>query len=181
MSHSLSLFARLKLAAAELRSTKSLVGASMMAALNLVLNQFTIMVSQMLEIGFAFLATAAAAYLYGPWLAGLMGIVTDTVGYFLRPNGPYFPFWALNEFLLGFLYGCFFYKRPVTLARTAAAYGTAMVIINLGLSPLWLHMMYGNALVITGARLIKNLVMFPLNTALLYAVLRALQARRRAL
>ena len=36
----------------------------------------------MLEIGFAFLATAAAAYLYGPWLAGLMGIVTDHGGLF---------------------------------------------------------------------------------------------------
>ncbi len=179
MSESLSLFARLKTAAKEARSMRSLVGTSMMAAMNLVLNQLTIMVSQFLEIGFAFLATAAAAYLYGPWLAGLAGIVTDTLGYFLRPNGPYFPFWAINEFLLGFIYGCYFYKRDVTLARTFAACLTVTLAVNLCLSPLWLHMMYGNALAITGIRLIKNIIKLPVDTALLYVLLKTLENLRR--
>ena len=86
--------------------TASLAGAAMLAALSLVLNQFTIAVSQFLEIGFSFLAAGTCAFLYGPWLAGLMGIVTDVAGYFLRPNGGFFPGFTLNEFLLGFLYGC---------------------------------------------------------------------------
>ena len=66
-----------------------------------------------------------------------------------------------------FCTGAFSISGPSRWRARRRAYGTAMVVINLGLSPLWLHMMYGNALVITGARLIKNLVMFPLNTALL--------------
>ena len=68
---------RLSDAAREVRRTASLAGAAMLAALSLVLNQFTIAVSQFLEIGFSFLAAGTCAFLYGPWLAGLMGIVTD--------------------------------------------------------------------------------------------------------
>ena len=173
--------ARLKDAAGEVRRVKSLVGTAMMAALNLVLNQFTIAVSQFLEIGFAFLATAVAGYLYGPVLAGLMGIVTDTLGWFLRPNGAYMPFWAINEFLLGFIYGCFFYKKKVTLPRTLAACLCSAALINLCLTPLWLHLQYGNAFVLTSVRLIKNIIKLPLDTALLYALLKMVEQRRKNL
>ena len=112
---------RLSDAAREVRRTASLAGAAMLAALSLVLNQFTIAVSQFLEIGFSFLAAGTCAFLYGPWLAGLMSIVTDVAGYFLRPNGGFFPGFTLNEFLLGFLYGCWLYKKPVSLWRTFCA------------------------------------------------------------
>ena len=153
-----SLAGRLRAGLEEIHRLSSMVGTAMLAALHLVLNQFTFAVSQFLEIGFTFLATASAAYLYGPWLAGLMGIVADTLGYFLRPNGTYFPGWTLNEFLLGFLYGCWLYKKPVTLWRTFAACLSAVLLINLCLTPLWLHLVYGNAFVITGLRLVKNLI-----------------------
>ena len=62
----ITLIPRLKEALGEVRRVRSIAGTAMLAALNLVLNQFTIMASQMLEIGFAFLTAASAAYLYGP-------------------------------------------------------------------------------------------------------------------
>ena len=176
-----TVFIRFRQALAELRSTKSLAGTALLSAINIVLNQFTIMVSQLLEIGFAFLATACCAYLYGPWLAGLAGLVTDTIGYFLRPNGPYFPFFAINELLLGFIFGCFFYKKPVSLKRTFLACLTVVLVINLFLTPVWLNLMYGNASLISGLRLVKNVLKLPLDTFLLYTVLKALQARRSQL
>ena len=168
-----SLAGRLRAGLEEVHRLSSMVGTAMLAALHLVLNQFTFAVSQFLEIGFTFLATASAAYLYGPWLAGLMGIVADTLGYFLRPNGTYFPGWTLNEFLLGFLYGCWLYKKPVTLWRTFAACLSAVLLINLCLTPLWLHLVYGNAFVITGLRLVKNLIKLPIDTLLLSRTPRA--------
>ncbi len=172
-------FARMRDAAREVRRTASLAGAAMLAAVSLVLNQLVIPVSQMLEIGFAFLAAGACAFLYGPWMAGLMGIVTDTIGYFLRPNGGYFPGFTLNEFLLGFLYGCWLYKKPVTLWRCLCACLSAVLLINLLLTPLWLHLMYGNAFVLTSARLVKNAVKLPLDTALLYFLLKAAEKQKR--
>ena len=170
---------RLSDAAREVRRTASLAGAAMLAALSLVLNQFTIAVSQFLEIGFSFLAAGTCAFLYGPWLAGLMGIVTDVAGYFLRPNGGFFPGFTLNEFLLGFLYGCWLYKKPVSLWRTFCACLSAVLVINLVLTPLWLNIMYGNAFVISGMRLIKNAVKLPLDTALLYFLLKAVETHRK--
>ena len=170
---------RLSDAAREVRCTASLAGAAMLAALSLVLNQFTIAVSQFLEIGFSFLAAGTCAFLYGPWLAGLMGIVTDVAGYFLRPNGGFFPGFTLNEFLLGFLYGCWLYKKPVSLWRTFCACLSAVLVINLVLTPLWLNIMYGNAFVISGMRLIKNAVKLPLDTALLYFLLKAVETHRK--
>ena len=117
MDFSLSFTARLRDAAAQVRRVKSMAGTAMLTALNLVLNQFTVMVSQFLEIGFAFLATAMAGYLYGPFLAGLMGVATDTLGWLMRPNGAYLPFWAINECLLGMIYGCWFYRPRAAVAR----------------------------------------------------------------
>ena len=153
---------RLSDAAREVRRTASLAGAAMLAALSLVLNQFTIAVSQFLEIGFSFLAAGTCAFLY-----------------FLRPNGGFFPGFTLNEFLLGFLYGCWLYKKPVSLWRTFCACLSAVLVINLVLTPLWLNIMYGNAFVISGMRLIKNAVKLPLDTALLYFLLKAVETHRK--
>lgn len=180
MDFSLSFTARLRDAAAQVRRVKSLAGTAMLTALNLVLNQFTVMVSQFLEIGFAFLATAMAGYLYGPFLAGLMGVATDTLGWLMRPNGAYLPFWAINECLLGMIYGCWFYRRPVRLWRVLAACVTVMVCINLTLTPLWLHLQYGNAFVLTAARLIKNLIKLPVDASLLYALLKVAESRAKS-
>ena len=173
------LAARLRDAAREVRRTGSLAGAAMLAAVGLVLNQIVVPVSQFLEIGFAFLAAGACAFLYGPWVAGLMGIVTDIIGYFLRPNGGFFPGFTLNEFLLGFLYGCWLYKKPVSLWRTFCACLSAVLLINLLLTPLWMRLMYGNSFVLTSLRLVKNAVKLPLDTALLYCVLKTAEKYKK--
>lgn len=168
-------FARLRAAWQELRRTRSLAGAGLLASAGVVLNQFTFAVSQFLEIGISFLAPAAAGFLYGPFVAGLAGVVLDIIGYVLRPNGAYFIGFTLNEFLAGFLYGCVLYKKPVTLPRCLLACMCTALVLNLCLTPLWLHMMYGNAFVLTSMRLIKNAIQLPVNTLLLYALLRVVQ------
>lgn len=89
------------------------------------------------------------------------------------------PGFTLNEFLLGFLYGCWLYKKPVSLWRTFCACLSAVLVINLVLTPLWLNIMYGNAFVISGMRLIKNAVKLPLDTALLYFLLKAVETHRK--
>ena len=110
--------ARLRVdAVQELHRPRTLALAAIFSALHLVLNQFTIPVSQLLEVGFDFLAVAAIGYLCGPWVAGLSGIVTDVLGYVLRPNGPYFPGWTLSAVLVGILYGLWLYRRPLKLWR----------------------------------------------------------------
>lgn len=165
-----------KAAMAELQTPRSLAMAAVLAALNLVLNQFTIPVSNLLEIGFDFLAVAAIGYLCGPWVAGLSGIITDVLGYLLRPNGPFFPGWTLSAILLGIIYGLWLYKKPVKLGRVILCNLTVVLLFNFFLTPLWLHFLYGQAFVVLSSlRLVKNLLLFPINVALLYLVLRTCQ------
>lgn len=169
---------RMREALAELHDVRSLAGTSMFAALTVVLDRIaTFQVSQLLEIGFSFVAVAAAAFLYGPWCAGLSGVVVDILAYFLRPNGGFFIGFTLNQFLLGFLYGCWLYGKPVRLWRCAAACLTVTLVLNLCLTPVWLHLMYGNALALSTLRLVKNVLKFPVDTTLMYLVLKFAEAR----
>lgn len=170
---------RLKQALNELKILRSLTGTAIVSALGLILNQFTFAIGSILEIGFSFLAPAVSGFLYGPFLAGFAGVIVDILGYLLRPNGGFFIGFTLNEFLLGFIYGCFFYKKPVSLVRTFCACLTVVLVINLCLTPLWLHLMYGNALVLTSIRLIKNCIKLPIDTVLLYYLLKTLQRTQK--
>lgn len=161
-------------AARELKNVRSLTGASMLSALNVLLHLLlTVVVSTTQVISVAFLATAASGLLYGPLLTGVIGVATDLIKYLLRPNGGFFPGFTFNEFVIGFLYGLILYKKPVTLARTLAARISVTVLVNLCLTPLWLSMMYGNVfIVLVSARIVKNIVLLPVETALLYFILK---------
>ena len=101
-------------------------------------------------------------------------MIADTLKYILRPDGPYFPGFALNEFLIGIIYGCFFYQKKITLLRVIIARACITIFINLILTSLWLNMLYQSPL-FTMLRLIKNIVMFPVDVALLYAALKGAQ------
>lgn len=155
----------------EIRKISSITGCAMLTALDIVLRAFRIDFSNILSIGFSSLAVAASALFYGPLLTGLAGIIADTLGYMIHPNGPYFPGFAINAFLTGVIYGCFFYQKKITVTRVILARLCISVIINLILTPLWLNMMYGNA-IFALPRIIKNIVMFPLDAWLLYIVLK---------
>ncbi len=54
-----------------------------------------------------------------------------------------------------------------------------MLLINLLLTPLWMRLMYGNSFVLTGLRLVKNAVKLPLDTALLYCVLKTAEKYKK--
>ena len=91
---------------AEFGRTRSLVVAGLLTGAAVIIDRlFTFEVSPVLEIGFAFLATALCAALCGPWVAGTAGVAVDLLSYFLRPNGAFFFGFTFNQFLLGFIYG----------------------------------------------------------------------------
>ena len=165
--------------ALDLKKPRVLAGAALLVALNLVLNQFTIPVSPYLEIGFDFLTSAATGFLYGPVVAATSGAVTDLLGYLLRPNGPWFPGFTLSAILLGLLYGLAYYRKPVRVGRIVVVKLIVTVAFNLLLTPLWLSVMYGQAFVLlSGLRLVKNILKFPVDVALLWLVLHSLERVR---
>lgn len=162
-----------KSAAKEVKTVSSITGSALLAAMSPVLGMLTINVNQYMKIGFTSLIHAMTGYLYGPILAGIAGGVADIIKYIAKPTGPFFPGFTLNEILVGFVYGLFFYKKKVTLKKAVGARMIMTFGINLTLTPLWLSIMYGSAFkVMVPARIIKNIVMIPIDIFLLYNVLK---------
>ncbi|MCE5192701.1 MAG: folate family ECF transporter S component [Candidatus Cryosericum sp.] len=163
----------------EMESVSTISVAGMLVAISVVLSFVKIVLSPVLEISFSFLPLAAGGLLYGPVVAGVMGMLSDVLGYFVQPNGPFFPGFTLNALISGMLYGLFLYKRPVTLKRVTIVSALITVLINLLLNSVWFSMMYGDAfIVLLTGRIVKNLVMFPINTALLMVLLKFIERFR---
>lgn len=152
--------------------TKKLAVTGLFVAMNLVLNQVTIPIGTTMEIGFAFLPIALIGYLFGPLTAGLSGVIADILGFMLRPAGFFFPGFTLNAFISGILYGLFLHRKTITLWRVALLRLVNTIIISLILTPTWLYIMYETPLV-TLPRIIKAVVKYPVDVALLYLILTA--------
>ncbi|MCF3943416.1 folate family ECF transporter S component [Oceanobacillus alkalisoli] len=153
--------------------TKMLTITAALVAINLVLNQFTLAFGPLLEVGFAFLPIAVLGFLYGPVNAGIASVVADTIGFVLRPAGFFFPGFTFNALLIGLLFGWFFYRKTITLGRIATANLVVTIIISLILTPIWLNIMFGSPL-FAGPRIVKAIVLYPVEVGLLYALLKNL-------
>ena len=171
---------RLSDAAREVRRTASLAGAAMLAALSLVLNQFTIAVSQFLEIGFSFLAAGTCRVPVRP-VAGRADGHRHRRGWatFCGPTAAFFPASRSTSSCWAFYTAAGCTKNPCPCGARSAPACPRCSSSTWCLTPLWLNIMYGNAFVISGMRLIKNAVKLPLDTALLYFLLKAVETHRK--
>ena len=118
----------------------------MLTALHVVISSVRIVISNLLEISFSYLAVGVCAMMYGPLLTGLAGVIADLLNYIVRQSGPFFPGFTINAFVSAFIYGCFLYKKEVTLPRTIICRLTVVIVINLILTPIWLNILYGNGM-----------------------------------
>ena len=166
----------IRLSAQEIGSIRTVAVCGMLLALKMVLNMFTINVTSILKVGFAYLPIAAAGMLFGPVAGGIVGAVGDILGYFVQPAGPYFPGFTLDAVLSGFIYGLLLYRRPVRLGRTFAAKALVTLLISFVLNPLWLSLLYGKAFIaVVSARMATNLTLLPIDTAILLALLKIME------
>lgn len=151
-------------------TTKTLVVMALMVALKIILRQFTIYLTPSFKlINFDYLPGAMVSILYGPWAGLLFGFVGDTVGYLVKPIGPYFIGYTLSEMVLNFIYGLFLYRRPLKVWRVVAANVTILLTVYYGLNYIWNTILYGTAAsaFFTSVRIINNLVQLPLSVLLL--------------
>ncbi len=165
---------RIKFAMQEVKNLRSLCGSGMMIALNVILNQFKIILTPVLQISASFLAVAVSGWAFGPIMAALGCGVADILKYLLFPDGPFNIVWTAVAFVPGIIYGLVLYRRPVSLWRTTAAKTLETVIFRLGLNPLCMALLYGEGSYwyYLAMRVVKNLVLLPVEIAVLYALLR---------
>jgi len=151
--------------------TTQLVVMALLIALEIILTRFLSIETPFLRIGFGFLPVAIMAILYGPWWTGAAGIVGDLVGMTLMPKAAFFPGFTLTAFLTGVIFGLVLYKKQITWKRTLVAALAVNIICSLCLDTVWLSMMYGDSfLALLPIRLIKVIIMIPVETLLIYTV-----------
>lgn len=159
----------------ELKNLKSMVMAAMLLAIAVVLGFFTLQLTEFIKIGFAYIANEFAGMLFGPVVGSLIGALADVLKYMVNPTGPFFPGFTISGFCGGLIYGVVLYKKPLSIKRIIVANTLVTVLVNLLLNTYWLTLLYGNAyMALLPARIVKQLVMLPIEVILFYAVARVL-------
>lgn len=160
----------------ELGNLRSLVIIALLCALDVVLGMFSIPLGPSLKIGVAFIAVAVMGYMFGPVPTAICGFLLDFMKFVIAPDGPYFPGFAITEVLAGLIYGIMLYRRTnVSFGRCLATRTLIDGLLNVLLTPLWLNMLYGKGYwFYMSSRLVKNLVLLPLEALILYYILKAI-------
>lgn len=164
-------------ALAELRDLRKLVFAALMIALCMVLS---VVPSLTLPYGgritWGFLARSLCAFVCGPVLGVVFGFAEDILSFFVTGGGgyPFFPGYTLTTMLGVLIYALFLYRADLTVRRVFLA-KLLTNIENVVLGALWMAILSGKAYIATAsASAIKNLVMLPVQTAILCALFAAL-------
>ena len=140
-------------------------------AMAAVLSFFKIPISNIIEIRFAIIPLAISGYMLGPLASGVIGGAADVIGYIVKPTGPFFPGFTISNVITGLIFGLMLHNK-VTLWIVLVAEILQAVIVGIFLNSLWLSILYGNAFpVVLGARIVKELIMIPVNTAIFMAIL----------
>ena len=146
----------------QLFSTKKLAILALLLGLHIVVTRFIAIETQIFRISFSFIPTSLCAILFGPYLGAVFGFTADFLGMLIFPKGPYFPGFGINEALYAFTYGIFLYNKKKDLKHIIPCLLLQTLTIDLGLSTLWLHILYQNSIwVILSGRIITAIVMVP--------------------
>jgi ECF transporter S component (folate family) len=158
-----------------IKDIKKLTMAAMLLAVSVILSFFKVPVTNLIEIRFNSLPIAAAGYLFGPVIGGLVGMLADILGYIVKPTGPFFPGFTISSTVTGVIYGMMLWRREVRLPRLALAEAIQTAVVSIFLNSYFLSILYGSGFfVVLSARLLKSLVMYPVNLLLLYSLMKPL-------
>lgn len=168
----ISVFKYGKYLAKQMSRSKTLAIAALMIALNIVLGYYTLRISSYLRIGFGFFTQPIIALIFGPLVACMTGMIQDVLSYLLNPVGGYIPMYTLCVGISGMIYGLVLYRKKVTFARVFWVKTAVLVFSNIILNSIALAPTVANGFVgILPARIIKNLLLLPIQTVVVYLIL----------
>ena len=140
-------------------STRMLTTLSLLTAIEIVLSRFLSISMWNIKIGFSFVPVVAAAILYGPLAAGIVGALADFVGALLFPIGAYFPGFTLTAFLTGIVWGLFLHRKH-GWPQIIAAVAVNQFVLSLFLNTLWISVLYNSPYVpLLATRIIQCVVL----------------------
>ncbi len=166
----------------KLKNTKTLTTCAMLVALAVVLGFLRIPLTNLIEIRFGSLPVAIGASLFGPGVAAVLAATADLLAYLVKPTGPFFPGFTFSAVVTAVIFGLVLYreKHDVTIGRIVLAEVLHTFFVGLLLNSYNLFLLYGSPadsgisgyLAVMSSRVLKELVMLPVNTVLLVLVLK---------
>ncbi|MBE6788522.1 MAG: folate family ECF transporter S component [Ruminococcaceae bacterium] len=159
-----------------LKTVRGLALCAILIAISCVLCFLKWGITLSVNITFFFLPVSVAALLLGPIPAAIVGGVADILGAVITPTGPYFPGFTLNMIIVGLIYGIFFFKEKPRLWKIILVRLIIALVVDLALTPLWLHLLYSTPLVwaFWVERFIKCAIVIPIEVVLMFTVNTAL-------
>lgn len=161
-----------------IKKPQTLAVCAMLIAVNVVLGQFTLPISDSVRIGFGFVTVPIVSMLYGPLVGCVMGMLQDIISFMIKPTGGLIIALTLNAGMTGIVYAAFFYKRKLTFVKVLAAQIVVVCVINIALNSIALAPVVGGGMVgILPARLIKNIIMLPVQIMIMYLMLKTVELK----
>ena len=159
-------------AASEFTNLRVLLFASLMIALRVALKSVSIPLAANLRINVAFFINAYGAMVFGPVVAMVAAAISDTLGCLLFPSGPYFFPFIFTEIAGSLIFALFLYRAKITVLRVTLSRFCIDFFVNIVLNTpiMWLYyqmVMGKNYAIFDWMRIVKNLVMFPIESVLL--------------
>lgn len=152
-----------------------LIIVSMMVAMHVIFARFLSFDTGIVRISLGFIPVAVAAMALGPVGGGVVAVLADILGMLINSKGQiyFFPF-TISEFMYGFGYGLFLYKKTPSVLRLSLSVGMQFIIINLFITSFWLYLY---SIVITGtpraffaifaSRIVAALILLPVQVAVI--------------
>ncbi len=157
-------------------SAKTIIFSGIFIALIIIFTHVFSIQTPFIRISIGFLPLAVYASVSGPLRGGLVGAAADIIGCILFFPGLYFPGFTVSSFFSGFIYGTFLYNKPISLKRIIIAFAATFLVVDLFFNTLWLSLLYHKAaMVFLTGRIIKSIIMLPINVFLFYIVYRSIK------
>lgn len=153
----------------KLFTTRSLVVAALMIAISIVLRLLGFPQNSTFRIELGFVPIAIVSFLYGPFVGGISYIVADIIGTLFTGMSPFLPI-TLCKFLMGVLFGLFFYKKKVRIKHIVLCNICILLLIDLLAMPIALLPISGGKAftAILGTRVLASIVNVPIRIVSLW-------------
>ena len=155
--------------ARELKSVRTITTMAMLAAVAVILGYFSIEYGQFIRIGFSGIPNRMVDFLFGPVVGCFFSGMMDILKFLVKPTGTFFFGSTFDAMLAGLIYGYFLYNKPVKIWRVFIPELICKLVVNCGFNTLWISLLYGKGFfALLPARIIKNAVMLPIDTLILF-------------
>ena len=152
--------------------TRKLVLLSLIICLQVILSQFLGLTLPTMRFSFTFLAMALAGYLFGWKSSMLAAIISDLIGIWLFPKGPFFIGFTIASAASGLFYGLLYEKKNLlkwSINANVLVNVVSHLLINSYSLTFITHAPLSAFMV---PRLIKMIIELPINIYLTYIFLK---------